>query len=563
MRKIKHKDKAKKWLIAGSVIVVIVMLLFIGQYVFTQWMEHKLEKMVQQQSDGVYELDLYGFETSPFIGSVSVDSLKLTPDYERWKQLKQQNKEVSRMLLNLKADAVTISRLSFFKMLFRKNVDLERLEVRQPYLLMTAMIQDTTATHKPLHETAKGFLLNMHIGQLNVTGANVRFREAAKSETEIFTLNEFDLTVTDYRLDSASFQNNNRTYYSQNIELNAKKATFNIPDEYFKITTDSLNISTNRKDFSARNLQLIPTLGSAAALSKAKGRAATYIKITVPNVTANGIDFSAHSKYNNLEANHILIQSPDITAFKDKKHFKDKGIKPLPHDIAQSIKAQFRIDTIRLRSGFARFEVLDEKATETGYIYFSGLNGSLTNITNKPERISRENPAVIRASALIMGKTKMEATVNLPLLDKKGYHTLKGSVASGQPQMLNPILVPTNFIKIDKGYVQSISFNATLNQERATGSMRALYDNLEIELLSTGASSGDDQGLGKKILSKAADWFIIEDSNPGKKGGSPRIADIKVTRKKNRSVLTYWKDCLASGLMVSMGLEKMAEKEFQ
>jgi hypothetical protein len=559
VKNIKNKSKAKKWLIVGSILVAVSMLLFVAQYMFTEWFHNKLETSVYEQSDGVYKLKLYGFESSPFVGNVSVDSLTLTPDYKKWEKLKGQNKEVSRTLLDLKSSAIALNNLSFFKMVFKSKVDLGSLVVQQPKLLITAMQKDTTTQHKPMHETVKGLIKDMRIGTIEVKNANFRYREAVKSKKDVLSIEDFNLTVDDYQLDSASFYNPSRAYYSSNITFNASNAVYYIPNDYYKFTTDSLSINIKDKTFSARHIRFDPTVGPTA-LSKAQGRATTYIKIKIPSVTIENLNYPEHSRNNNLIASSILIQKPTLNAFKDKKHFNEGGQQPLPHEIAQSIKSTFSIDKVQIKNGYCRYEELAPKGTKRGHIYFSGFNTTITNLTNDPKRISRKNPAIVKANALLMGKTKIRATLRMPLLDKNGYHTLSGSVSAGSPQALNPILVPTNFIKVDKGYVQGITFNATLNKYAAKGTMRALYSNLEVELLSAG--SGGKQSFGKKILSKAADWFIVENSNPDDKGESPRIGKISVKRKRSRSAITYWKDCIASGLMSSMGLEKMAEQKF-
>ena len=538
------------------------MLLFIGQYVFTVWLENKLEDSVQQQTNGVYRLELYGFETSPFIGNLSLDSLMLKPDYQRWQQLKAQGQDVSRTLLDLKSREISVNGLSLFKMIFNNNVNLDSLVVQQPDLMMTVMMKDTTSTHKPMHETVDGLLQNMKIGKIDVDGANFRYRTAVDSKSDLVLLKDFHLTVHDYQLDSASFYDRSRAYYSKSIVLKAKSTELNIPNGYYKLTSDSVALNTSNGSFTVRQVSFEPTL-DPTSLAKAKDRAVTWMKAEVPTITAEGINYGLHSRANDIDINRVLILEPNLNSYKDKKNFEEKGEKPLPHDLAQSATLKFRVGSIEVKDGYTRYEELAENATETGHIYFTGLNGSISNLTNRPEGISRESPAVVKVQALLMGKARMQATVSLPLLEKNGYHTLEGSVSSGDPKMLNPILIPTNFIKVDKGQVHTINFNATLDRESAKGSMKALYNNLEIELLSKGATSGDDQGLVKNLISEAANAFLIKESNPDDKGEQPRIGEISVSRKKNRSFITYWKDCLASGIMASMGLEKMAETKFK
>ena len=86
---------------------------------------------------------------------------------------------------------------------------------------------------------------------------------------------------------------------------------------------------------------------------------------------------------------------------------------------------------------------------------------------------------------------------------------------------------------------------------------RIQYQDFKIELLSE--SKENEQSLGKKVLSKAANALAIKSDNP-KKGEKLRVGEISAKRDKSRSVFTYWKDALASGFLSSIGLDAIAEK---
>ncbi|MDX5436938.1 MAG: hypothetical protein LPK03_07075, partial [Pontibacter sp.] len=129
MRQNKSKSKTLKWLKVGAWIVGVALLLFVGLFFFTYWLEGKLERMVSERSNGVYTLELYGFDVSPFIGTVSVDSLSLVPDYQRWEQVQQQNKKAPRMLLDVQSGPIGIRNLNTFGILFGNDINLNELSL--------------------------------------------------------------------------------------------------------------------------------------------------------------------------------------------------------------------------------------------------------------------------------------------------------------------------------------------------------------------------------------------------------------------------------------------------
>ncbi|MCX2739218.1 DUF748 domain-containing protein [Pontibacter anaerobius] len=550
-----NSNKVKKWLKVVAWVVGVAQLLFIGLFFFTAWLEHKIERMVADQSKGVYKLQVYGLETSPFIGSLSVDSLALTPDFKKWQALSEQGQKVPRTLLNLQASAINLRNFNYAKALFSQDVQLDELKVQQPKLLMTVMRPDTTEEHKPLHETVKGFIKGLKIGRIDVREAGLNYRKGSSSDT-LFALRKFDLVVTDYQLDSASFQAKDRAYYAQKYKLMVSEAFYLLSDNLYKATADSILIDTESETILVNSVQLKPTV-EPAALARAKGKAVTYQEVEVRQASFKGVDFRAHSRDNSIRVKHLALQKPSLVAFKDKQHFEDKGTKELPHDMVQSIKTSFLIDFLELIDGYIRYAELVPKAVERGHISFHKLNVSITNLSNIPEQISMDNPALVQASTMVMDRAKLELTIRLPLLQENGYHTLEGRIGETNLQVLNPILMPAAFVQVQSGHISRGTFKAELSRNRANGSMLLLYNNLHIELLTKG--SGGDQGLGKEVLSFLANKVAIESSNP-EVGEEPRTGNITVTRDSQKSVFNYWKECLTSGFFSSMGLKGMAKQ---
>ncbi|MCJ8163661.1 hypothetical protein MKJ04_02330 [Pontibacter sp. E15-1] len=558
MRKQKNTgNKAKHWLKIGAWIVGVALLLFAGLIFFTDWLERKLEHTVAQQSNGVYSLQLYGFQVSPFAGAVSADSLSLVPDYARWEELRSQKKEVSRTLLDLSTGTVDLTGLNFLKMLLGKGVSLDRLAVERPDLLLTLMQEDTTQQHKPLHQTVRGMLKGMRVGAMDINSARLRYRKYAVTSVNLFSMQRFDFAVNDFQLDSQSFAASNRAYYAQNITLQGTGIQYLFPDGAYQLTSDTLRLSTAQRNLRLQQLMLTPTK-APAELARSKGKAVSYMQLDVPEIRLTGLDYPAHSRENSFEVRHVAVREPALRVFKDKQNFKNKGAQPLPHELAQHMKAKFCLDSVEIENGFIRYAELVPKAIKRGHINLQNLHMTLRNVSNMPRYTSDKKPAVIKATGKVMGKVQMQMTVYMPLLNKNGYHRIEGEIKSGNPEILNPILAPTAFVRFEKGYVNSGRFEVELTNKQAVGSLRLLYQNLKIDILSKG--TGGEQSFGKKVLTALANLAVIKESNPGDKGEKPRIGKINVTRNPENSVFSYWVDCLMDGFMSSAGLGGKAEK---
>jgi hypothetical protein len=180
-----------------------------------------------------------------------------------------------------------------------------------------------------------------------------------------------------------------------------------------------------------------------------------------------------------------------------------------------------------------------------------------------------------------MGKASMRVNIRVNLLDKNGYHTVQGWIGKCDPQILNPILEPTVLLSVKSGFLQEGSFQMQVFRNSATGTMQLYYQDFKVDLLSKSESTDQEsatadkgnnkkQSFGKKVLSAIANKVLIKSDNkpekeivaePAPENGL-RVGKIKVTRRKERSIVTYWIDGLASGVLSSIGMSsKLPQKK--
>ena len=109
-----------------------------------------------------------------------------------------------------------------------------------------------------------------------------------------------------------------------------------------------------------------------------------------------------------------------------------------------------------------------------------------------------------------------------------------------------------------------------LTRNSGTGTMQLHYQDFKVDLLSKTseskaepAESDEDknQSFPKKVLSALANKVLIKSENkPERKEAEPaaenglREGKIKITRRKERSIFTYWIDGMASGMLSSIGM---------
>lgn len=520
-------------------------------FCFRPWLAEKLETAVKQQSRGFYTLQMGGLHTSLFTGSLTIDKIRMVPDFTLWeKQRVSQSASLPAFLVDVKAKQLQVKGLDYFGLLGRKAVALNKIIITQPVIQITRMREGLQA-NEPLHQKLKGLLVKLQVEEIQATSGIITYKSKHKNKWNTAELKGVDLKVNDLQVDSASFKDRQRVLYARAITCNTANANLLMAKGYYRLKTGRVTLRTEDQELKIRHLALQPVY-KPEELARRKGKATTWLALQVPDVALTNMNFYELVHSSNIVIGTIRFRNPDLRAYLDRKNFRQTGEKPLPHDLIQKIKTGLTIRKILISNMQIRYEELAPAAKQTGLFTSERVNASLTNISNDKKLVSAQAPAVINLRAELMGKAPLQATIRLNLLDPDGFHTLTGSVGETKATIFNSILAATSFVRIKSGVLQKCSFQVKLYRSKARGTMRAYYRDVKIELLSK--DKDKYQSWGKKALSVLFNNTVLESNNsPDTKEGL-RVGQIAATRKKNRSVFNYWLACLVSGFLSSAGL---------
>ena len=107
--------------------------------------------------------------------------------------------------------------------------------------------------------------------------------------------------------------------------------------------------------------------------------------------------------------------------------------------------------------------------------------------------------------------------------------------------------------------MQRIRFDLQADRQGVTGTMRAEYAHLQLQLLGY-KDEEIKRPLLKRIISKAANVLVIRDENPRKRG-ELMSGEMTSTREPRFSVFTLWRQGIVSGLFNNVGVpQKLAQK---
>jgi len=110
---------------------------------------------------------------------------------------------------------------------------------------------------------------------------------------------------------------------------------------------------------------------------------------------------------------------------------------------------------------------------------------------------------------------------------------------------------------IKKGKSDGITFSGKANKTNATGEMKFLFHDLDIDL-----QLDDKSKLQNSIITFAANTLLIN-SNPSKDGQPPRIVQFSAARDMNKGFINIILKAFFSGMKETMILSKENKKTFR
>ncbi|WP_026463419.1 hypothetical protein [Adhaeribacter aquaticus] len=554
--------KKNKGLVYFSIALfgLVLLIMLVRAFVLEPWLQKKLEKTVQEKSQGLYSFKVAQLQTSLLSGTLTLKGITLTPNPNLWQNRKKQNyPNLPPLLVQLKAEAIDFRGLSYLNLLFNKPLELTQISLNKPIIHAMQMAKDTTS--QPLHQKLSGPLKNFKLGAFKIREATFSYKKF-QDKWHTVELDSFSLTVNDIRFDSIAYNDPERQYYAKHIEAYANQSNILLPDAYYRLKTKKVWLNTADKKIELRQVRVVP-LYTPAALAKRVGNAVPQLRIWIPLVKFSGADFPNFARLSSLNINSFQVYNPRVQAFMDTKNFKQKQKKPLLHDMVQQVKVNFNLKQCNIHNLFIRYDELAPRATRTGYLTLEKINVSITNFTNDKKYMSAKNPAVLRGEVVVMGEAHVKAVTRVNLLDPQAQHIISGSIGKANPKIINPIIEPAYYVRVKSGTLQKGDFRMTLTRTAVTGTMHLYYDDFKVDLLSKDKSGNEEaskergkekkQTVFKKVLTVFANKIVLN-SNNNTLEGKFKEGKINSNRRMNRSFFTFWIDGLTSGVRSTLGL---------
>jgi len=557
-------NRTFRWVAVGIALVVgagVAVSLTLQALLDADYIERRLNEALDRSTGGVYRVEIDAVQWSLWRRALRADRLSLRPDSQAL-QRQQATERPSTRWGQATVTTVQLQGIHLWPLLWDRTLRLETLIIRQPQVHVEARADagqraadDEGASTSPnrsayaVHETLARRLPEVAVHQLRVHEGTLSIRRQQGSVAD--TLWGFSVEADHVAIDSTSARDTSRVLFSDEVTVafDGYRRVFN--DGLYAVAVGATRASTADASLAVEALQLAPTVSDRAFMQRHDHRTNRF-KSAARRVALQGIDYRRFVEERALLMEAMRVDSLVVDVYRNNHLPPDPDGAPpkMPHEAFRAIQQAVRIDTIHVSDGHIRYAELAEEGTQPGAISFEHVFASIYNVTNDPERMTPATPAVVDATTRVAGAGRLQTTIRLPLLTPHLSVAYRGRLGPMDARAFNATFVDLAGIRIESGQIDSLRFEADAQQGKATGTLRGVYRDLEVETLDQATG---DRGLGERLKTLFLNNIAL-DSNNRPDGDTLHAVSIDHTHKEGHSFFKFLWLSVRSGLFSLIGM---------
>lgn len=540
-----RKYKLLKWI--AAIAGVIILILGIGAlYLSAKWkplLTDKIKEGVQHGSRGLYRIDFQDINLNLLTGTASLDSVHLIPDTAVFRQLKLQN-DAPRHLFDIRLAKLQLNRVGILTAYFKKQIAMNSIVLDHPSInIIQHNIRkkaDTAGQGKTLYELISKSLKSIQVKSIRIVDADLDYINGANGKV-LNSVKHLHINVKDLLIDSLSQYDTTRFYHTRDINFLLTEYRSTGKDKMYSMKVDTIRGSAAGRNLVVKGFQMIP-LHPDLAFTRKYSYGKDRYDLKFNEISFAGVDFAKLNTDGDFYARSLKIGPAKAGIFVNRELPPPPGlnkVRNFPHVALKRLPVPSVIDTVILDNIDVAYTEYNPISQKRGTIYFENLAGRITNLTNDSLRLAENHHAVAQLHAMVMKTSRIDVKIDFDLTAKDAAFSYKGEVGPMNMQVLNPVAKDMGLVEIERGKMQSASFDIKANASGSTGLVHFNYTDLKIKLLKEGEDGAPIKEKG--LLSFLANELLIKDQNPSK-GEPARTARINFQRTPAASFFNLlWK----------------------
>jgi len=544
----------------GILLIVIAGGLFAyGYFQYGKIIRTMLIEAVNRESKGLYRAEIGSLYLNVLAGNLTLKDLELIPDTALYRK-GSDSLTFSPLMLRLKVGQFRVVSFNIWDAIRNRKIDISAIRIKSPEITLFRMKPSRQAREdKPAHRIMsiplpKG-LISICIREIEFDRGKLDFYDLSGDSVIHQSVPSCSVMIRNILVDS-SHQGKKRLFNADDISITVNDIEMKTKNGLNKILLGEIGLSTGSNLLYVKGFHLAP-LFSRHDYTRKLGFQTDRMDIYVGRIDVNRLNFRELILGGKFMAGLVAIDSLLLDNYRDKRVPRRPGFKPaMPQDGIRKLKAYLKIDTVLLKNGKASYA--EQVNQEPGTIYFDKMEGMLTGLTNDSSLLNAGLVSVLKGTAWLMGKGRLDATVRFRFGDKRNSFSFSANLGSIDLREINPMLTKLLPAEVISGKVNRLEMPmVTANDDVATGKLLFYYHDLSIAVTSEKKSTWTS--IKKGVVNFVANDLIVNDANPTK-SGKMKTGMIYFRRDKEKGIINFvWKSAL-SGLKSTMGFNSKEQK---
>ena len=367
----------------------------------------------------------------------------------------------------------------------------------------------TTSGGKQSSTDSTGFTNVYSVSLKHLHFPTVTFIPFAKSK---FSIGNIAIQVNDINADRIEQLQNHPMDYTKEAEVDVDKFSMESKDKTYRFDFGGISINSLQRALNIRSFKIVPYTSEkkfADAFHFQKDR----YDLALTGLNLKGIDMNSLLD-KKIEASEFVIDNADVKVSRDMhKPLEHKNkVGNYPSQMLMKLDMPVNINKIKIKSAIVEYRENEKASDSVGVIKFTNATFDISNVTNIPEAIQKNNEMNIAFQTNALAAIPLQGNFKFVLGSKNGSFFANGNGKGFDAKVLNKVSIPMALVKINSGQINSLEFHFTGNDKKASGSFLMNYKDLKIDVLKR---DEDTKKIKKRGLLSFAANLLVENKNSG------------------------------------------------
>lgn len=312
---------------------------------FANQIELNFKNYEMQLVDQLHKLTIDAFDLSTRKKQARVTNLHLFPlSKENMQDMLQKYNRSE--LYEFTIPELTLSNTDFHEAFFNKKLSADTLNIQTPeiyYENFAYLKKDKPkAEFEDLFQLLSDYLDDIHINQTVIADGTIRLINHSKKGKTISLDNHFDLGLENTEINKEQF-GQHKLLFSEFVDFTVRDHLIHLSDQVHVLKVAELGFSTKRQEVFATGVKLYPEADNRSA-----ARVNWNVQVMVPEIRIQGVDIIDFYFNGKINAQRVLINSPEIRLYQKIKNAKGKNLRDftflLPKEIETMNIRQFDLN---------------------------------------------------------------------------------------------------------------------------------------------------------------------------------------------------------------------------